>query len=295
MNKNWFGTPMVLTLLVSAFAGTAIGQEGILLPYGGGQFLNENANPTEGGAPVIQKQTISGWILRPGEPVAHEGVGLHGPIGWEFYGMVGPSFPVSGGPLARNLQVGWDVTGGGRSLFYNQDATSAWVVDLGVSNIFQNAKTRNDFVFVQNMGKQIFDNNFNPFLNDSKAYGKYSGPLGVTYVNRVSGNLSLGKEWYLWGSAEDPDVGNNLRVGADLGGRWGSMKMTANTHVTFQTAQFGSVFGAIHADMEIPISGFILLQGIRLELDQCFNQVLQSQNNSDILSLNLLYRFGIRF
>lgn len=296
MNKIWFGTPMVLALLFSTFAGEVRSQGGIFLPYGGGQSLNEGSGPMEGGAAPVGRQTLSGWILRPGtDPEPHSGIGLHGPIGWEAYAMVGASVPIGQNVLERNLLTGWDATVGARSLFFNPDATDAWVVDLGVTNIYQTAKNRKDFVHVHNMGKQVFDNNFNPFTDDIKAYGKYTGGLGVKYINRTSGNLSLGKEWWLWGSAQDPDVGNNFRVGADVGGRWGSMKMDANAHVTYQTAIFGSLFGAIHADLEIPVSGFILLQGFRIELDNCWNQVLQDTNNANILSLNFLYRFGIRF
>jgi len=258
--------------------------------------MNEEPGITEGAAAPGGRYSLSSWIIRPGEPGAPKyGLGMNGPIGWEAYVMTGASVPIGGGVLDRNLMVGWDVTGGGRSLFYNLDATSAWVVDVGVTNIYQTAKTRDNIVFVKNMGKQIFDNNFDPFTDDIQAYGRYTGPLGVTYINRLSANLSIGKEWYIWGSAEEQDQGNNFRIGGDIGGRWGSMKMTTNAFVTFQQAQFGSLFGAIHADWEIPISGFILQNGFRIELDQCWNQVLQSQNNADILSLNFLYRFGIRF
>jgi hypothetical protein len=41
--------------------------------------------------------------------------------------------------------------------------------------------------------------------------------------------------------------------------------------------------------------GVLWQHGVRLEIDQTWNKILQDQNNSDILSLNLLYRFGLRF
>jgi hypothetical protein len=293
MIKSWKAAFLLVLGFAVFQAGKVDAQDSA--PYQAWRGYSEGeAASDEGGARIIGRRSLSDWIIRPGDTDSKEGLGLNGPIGWEIYTMVGPSFPVSNGALAKNLQVGWDITGGGRSLFFNQEATKAWVLDVGVTNIFQNAKTRDPIVQVKNFGKQNFDNNFDPQIHDVRVYGKYTGPLALQYVNRTSANLSLGREWYLWGSAEEQDKADNFRFGIDIGGRWGSMKIQP-VEVTMSTAIFGSLFGAFHADWEIPWMGVLWQHGVRLEIDQTWNKILQDQNNSDILSLNLLYRFGLRF
>ena len=42
----------------------------------------------------------------------------------------------TGGGLAQTLETGWLVQGGGRSLFYNSNCTSACIIDLGLGNIW---------------------------------------------------------------------------------------------------------------------------------------------------------------
>ena len=301
--RDMIKSSQALFLMVFAFAvspnATVQGQDSA--PYQAWRGYSEGETGPEISPGVIGAHTLSDWIVRPGQGGNKEGVGLNGPIGWEIYTMTGLSFPVSNGALAKNLMVGWDITGGGRTLFFNQEATKAWVVDIGISNVFQTAKNREPVANVVNYGRQNFDNSFNPSLNDFKTYGSYTGPVVVKYVNRTSANLAVGREWYLWGSAEEENRNVNFRFGLDVGGRWGSMKMqpdstpTNPNQVTFQTVGFGALFGAVHADLEIPWHGIILQNGLRLELDQNWNSVLQQQNNANILSLNLLYRFGIRF
>src|SRR5262249_36341350 len=62
-------------------------------------------------------------------------IGGNGPIRADLYIRNGPSVPVEGPLLGQVLRTGWDVAGGGRSLFFNPQCTAAWTVDLGVSNL----------------------------------------------------------------------------------------------------------------------------------------------------------------
>ena len=69
-------------------------------------------------------------------------MGANGPIGYEVYARNGFDFPLGGNPFGAHLDVGWDVTAGGRTLFFDQGMEKAWAVDLSITNIFNNSHDR---------------------------------------------------------------------------------------------------------------------------------------------------------
>jgi hypothetical protein len=62
-------------------------------------------------------------------------VGGNGPVQMEIYLQGGPTVPFADGVFGHTLKTGWEIEGGGRSLFFNADETAACVIDLGISNM----------------------------------------------------------------------------------------------------------------------------------------------------------------
>lgn len=252
--------------------------------------LNDSDNQSASTIPT--RATLSEWILYPRDPgcCGPTGNRKSGPILLETYFRTGPEFTVGGGVFNNVLETGWNVGGGGRSLFFNPEATQAWVIDLGISNTHYNSNNRNPAVSLFNL----------PYLDRSGQFGigvnrSITIPavdVGIISLNTTFVNLSGGKEYYLRGDAFNKD--NSWRIGGDVGGRYGSGK---TEFVGFPNLKdtIGAVFLSLHSDLQIPFGKVNLIAGIRLEWDYIWNGVLQSQNNSDLSNISLLYNGGIQF
>lgn len=252
--------------------------------------LIDSDNQSSSATPT--RATLSEWILYPRDAGCCGPTGncKSGPILLETYFRTGPEFTVGGGVFNNVLETGWNVGGGGRSLFFNPEATKAWVIDLGVSNTHYNSNNRNPAVSLFNL----------PYLDRSGQFGigvnrAITIPaidVGIISLNTTFVNLSGGKEYYLRGDAFNKD--NSWRIGGDIGGRYGSGK---TEFVGFPNLKdtIGAVFLSIHSDLQIPFGKVNLISGIRLEWDYIWNGVLQSQNNSDLSNISLLYNGGIQF
>jgi len=246
--------------------------------------LIDSDNQSSSATPT--RATLSEWILYPRDAGCCGPTGncKSGPILLETYFRTGPEFTVGGGVFNNVLETGWNVGGGGRSLFFNPEATKAWVIDLGVSNTHYNSNNRNPAVSLFNL----------PYLDRSGQFGigvnrAITIPavdVGIISLNTTFVNLSGGKEYYLRGDAFNKD--NSWRIGGDIGGRYGSGK---TEFVGFPNLKdtIGAVFLSIHSDLQIPFGKVNLISGIRLEWDYIWNGVLQSQNNSDLSNISLLY------
>jgi hypothetical protein len=252
--------------------------------------LIDSDNQSSSATPT--RATLSEWILYPRDAGCCGPTGncKSGPILLETYFRTGPEFTVGGGVFNNVLETGWNVGGGGRSLFFNPEATKAWVIDLGVSNTHYNSNNRNPAVSLFNL----------PYLDRSGQFGigvnrAITIPavdVGIISLNTTFVNLSGGKEYYLRGDAFNKD--NSWRIGGDIGGRYGSGK---TEFVGFPNLKdtIGAVFLSIHSDLQIPFGKVNLISGLRLEWDYIWNGVLQSQNNSDLSNISLLYNGGIQF
>ncbi len=168
-------------------------------------------------------------------------------------------------------------------------ADEAWVVDLGISNTHYNSNNREANIQLSNL----------PYLDRSGEFGigvnrsiTLNPTVGIISLNTTFVNLSGGKEYYLRGDAFNKD--NSWRIGGDVGGRYGSAK---TEFVGFPNLKdtVGAVFLSIHSDLQIPFGKVNLIAGLRLEWDYIWNDVLQSQNNSDLSNISLLYNGGIQF
>lgn len=238
------------------------------------------------------RATLSEWILYPRDAGCCGPTGncKSGPILLETYFRTGPEFTVGGGVFNNVLETGWNVGGGGRSLFFNPEATKAWVIDLGVSNTHYNSNNRNPAVSLFNLPYLDRSGQFGIGVNKSITIPAVD--VGIISLNTTFVNLSGGKEYYLRGDAFNKD--NSWRIGGDIGGRYGSGK---TEFVGFPNLKdtIGAVFLSIHSDLQIPFGKVNLISGLRLEWDYIWNGVLQSQNNSDLSNISLLYNGGIQF
>ena len=218
--------------------------------------------------------------------------GAHGPLTYELYFLTGPSLPVAGGQFIGALKTGWVVGGGGRSLFFNPQGDRAWVLDLGLTY------TRND-----GRSNRVYDI-FTPGPSDPQTgdptIPDELNPFYVRDLSRTSFNFALGRDWFLRGpgflGAAQP---GNIRVGAELGGRWGTGHVILipiadqTTHLRKHDVFHGVFLGA-HADYEIPLGATLFFAGIRTQWGYTWADFIPPQD-SDIQDVNFLLTFGLRF
>jgi hypothetical protein len=114
----------------------------------------------------------------------------------------------------------------------------------------------------------------------------------TTEWNRTFANLALGGEWYLSGPATCNH--RTWRSGFDVGGRWGTAKMDL-TGIQHRTGVLTGVFAAVHSDLEIPCGCYLFFAGVRAEWGYTFSDILQSQNDADVMDVNLMLTAGVRF
>jgi hypothetical protein len=229
---------------------------------------------------------LSDWVAGCHGPRCCGPVGGNGPLVYEAYARGGVVFPVSGNLFGRALDVGWAVEAGGRSLFFNPEMDAAWTVDLGIANFNNTSGDRTTT---------------HPLFNVQEA----ATTTGTTTVarldaalrslNRTTVNVAGGREVWLWGTAECGHDEPNLRVGWDLGGRYGTAKLDLFHAGRHRTDVIGGVFAAAHADLEAPLGGCTLVAGVRGEWGYTWTDILQRQNNGDVEDLNLLFTLGVRY
>jgi hypothetical protein len=240
---------------------------------------------------AVHRDQPSDWILGPRPAGCCGVIGLNGPIEGEAYIRAGISFPVGGAIFSKTLDNGWDIEGGVRSLFLNKEQDAAWVVELGITNIFNPGTTNGLVVNLANV----------PVTTPSPITGAAATTvvvpnLSVTVknLNRTYGDLAIGREIWLLGNAQSSREELNWRIGTDFGGRWGSDKVELNG-LNHRTATIGGVFVAVYSDIEVPVGSLIFIGGIRGEWGYTWNQVLQTSNNSENVDINVLFQLGVRF
>jgi hypothetical protein len=259
----------------------------------GGQALNATPGLVVGGTgappgtpPLGEPATgtqMSSWIQYP-----HSGIGctplVDGPVTWEIFVRSGVSVNVSGGAMGEALSPGWQIEGGGRSLFFNPEMDEAWTVSVSGSNVRYNRSSKSVTV----------PRNF---------YGTPPGPglaptmsttdVTIAGLNRSFANVGMGREWYIMGSAKDVTE-CSWNIGAEVGFKFGSDNMTFS-EIPHVTKDAYGVSGALYSDIEVPYNGAFLTAGVRLEFDSIWSDILQSQNNSNVEDINVLFHVGIRF
>jgi hypothetical protein len=215
-------------------------------------------------------------------------------LGYEVYLRSGVSLPFGSSVLAKDLDPGWTIQGGARLLIFNPTKLAAWTVDLSVSNTYSHARGENkatlqgDFV----VPNPAFDPTMPPSLINPTATTATNPDVTFNGLNRTFVNAAFGREWYLWNPANCN--GWMWRAGIDAGPRYGSGKLDLN-EITHRTRVFGGAFISLHTDIEWPCGACIYQAGFRAEWDYTFSDILQSQNNGDVLDVNLMLTLGVRF
>jgi hypothetical protein len=203
----------------------------------------------------------------------------------EVYWRTGISTPVGGGLLNDELNPGWRIEGGGRSLWFEPSFTRAWTIDAHILNVHNGGDGRTrvplSLLVVNDQTGNAQRVNFGQ-----------GGIPGVTIAarNRTMVGLGVGREYYLLEPANV--VGNLWRIGWDFGGRYGSEKMDFN-EIRHRTRVLENMFAAAHTDLEFPCCGCMWSAGFRLEWSYTWSTILQTQH--DMQDINTLFTFGVRY
>jgi hypothetical protein len=229
---------------------------------------------------------LSNWILHPNIPGCCGPIGRNGSIGSELFLRSGLAFPIGGGFLNNVLDVGWEVEGGVRSLFFNPEEDAAWTVQISLSNINNNVTDKARKVTLLNLTI--------PGQNGQADTHIPSVDVSAKEYNRTSFNLAGGREWYLSGPANGDNACLFWRAGFDVGGGWGTAKLDLN-ELRHRTDTVGSVFVAAHTDLEVPCGGCIFQFGARTEWRYTWSDILEHQNEADVTDISLLFTAGIRY
>jgi hypothetical protein len=242
--------------------------------------------------------TLSSWI-RGDKYGCCSPVGDNGPIETELYFDIGPSIPFGNGQVAKFLQTGLDMGFGGRVLFFDAAMDSAWVVDIGLTNITNHAHNGTpmavNILVPQNPNNPVTPPSANGTFPPVHVFFGRDGAPGVTLqeLNRTYVNLGAGKDWYLIGDANS--CGSKFRFGIEGGGRYGTER--AEFHeIPHRTDVIAGLYCGVHADYECPLCGcFVFVAGFRFEYGYTWSDIMQIQNDSDVQDVNLLFNIGVRF
>jgi hypothetical protein len=201
-------------------------------------------------------------------------IGAHGPIGQEVYVRGGINSPTGDGLLAHNIKQGWSGQIGVRAQFFEPAGDSAWAIDAHV-------------IYSRNQGRELDIVTFR------------TEPVAVHMLHRTAVGLGVGRDWFLNRPGFLLDTWDaNFRFGFDVGGRWGA------GHVDFSTPfepggyrrhydVFGQAFIGLMATVEVPIGGYQVLFGARVEGARTFNDLLEKDSNFDDITTMLM--FGVRY
>jgi hypothetical protein len=252
-------------------------------PGGGPSARDQSGLPS----PDDQPHFLSKYITYQ-RPDCCGPIGGDGPIKYELYLRAGASLPMGGSIFSQDLQAGYMVQGGGRTLFFNPEVDAAWTLDLGIGNTSNHARENGHQIPLSVLALDATG------TATRVNFGSRGGPPGVTIrdLNQTYGALILGREWYMTGTAYAPNW--RWRLGMDVGGRYGSER--AEFHeIRHRTGVIEAVSVAGHTDLEIPCCAITFLAGFRVEWAYTFSNILQSQNTSDFQDLSLLLTAGVRF
>jgi hypothetical protein len=223
-------------------------------------------------------------------------LGRNGRIGYELYFNTGINWGFGEGAFGRHLNTGVLVGGGGRSLFFNTTHDRAWVVDLGLSFIYNRGEPGHPVLaYVRQPPETDIFGNTTPqpdVISDVAIRGLY----------RTTFNFAVGRDWWLWGAGSTGlENGSNLRVGGLVGGRWGTAHVDL---IPLDEAAFGNYqrrqdtlmgfFLGAHTTVEIPMGSWILFGGLRTEWGYDWTNLIPPLSGN-LHNFNLMLTAGIRF
>ncbi|HVK18128.1 MAG TPA: hypothetical protein VM533_14380 [Fimbriiglobus sp.] len=224
-------------------------------------------------------------------------VGANGPVTYELYARTGPSFVIGGGNVFDGaLKFGWNVTGGGRSLFFNQAGDSAWYLDLGLGYTYTRGADRVINVFSPR--ETVSDPN-------DPNFGQPAGPdeihpFRVRALHRTTFNYALGRFWWLNGPGHVcAEADWNSRVGLDVGGRWGTNHVDLEpvadpTNYLRRSGISHGIYVGANWDWERSMGAWILFGGLRAEWGHNWMNLVPPQDGN-IQDINAMLTLGVRF
>ena len=186
--------------------------------------------------------------------------------------------------------------GGLRSLFFDPSYTAAWTVDLGVSY------THNDGAY--------YDRPVALFLRQPAQSNQLTGVVtpqpdrltasAIREVHRTSFNYNFGRDVWLRGSgATGMMQGPNVRVGAWVGGRYGTSHVDQiplderEGYSRRQNVFLGVVVGT-HLTCDVPMGGWILFGGVRTEYGYDWTN-LTPPLQGNMQNVNIQFTVGVRY
>ncbi len=269
-----------------------------VLPSGAVPVAQPTGIPVEGVPHVVTPEpqcsedpmAYSRWVMGQCKDCCGPANGK--PMRSELFLRAGPSWTIGSSLWDNAMDSGWKIEGGGRLLFFNQEQTRAWTVEAGISSAVS----------------QAADSPPNIQLNVPIVIGQAQlvvpRTVNVKRHSRRAVHLSLGYQWYLIGSAKcGCESGgcngswwspSTWRFGFDVGGRWGTSK-TEFFQIQHLDDVIGGFLAAVHTDVEFECGCCIFFVGLRAEYNIIFTNVLQSQNDADIETFNVLVSTGLRF
>jgi hypothetical protein len=200
--------------------------------------------------------------------------GIEGPVGQEIYMRTGLSLPFGESVLAKALNPGINITGGGRSLFFDPTGTAAWVVDGHVSWTYNTSSS-----------EQV------AWYNDES--------VTVRSMTRWGVGLGLGRDWF---TSAPGFVGGSwdstFRYGFDAGMRWGTGHVDLNPTSEINGYRrhqdvFAQTFVGLNADLSVPMGGWTFIVGGRVEWDYTISDLLPG--NGNLHDVFLLFNTGVRY
>lgn len=228
-----------------------------------------------------------------GHPVGCAGPwGANGPMGYELYSNTGVSFPFTGGNMIGSLKAGVMTGGGGRSLLFDATGTRAWAIDLGVT-------------YTHNAGNNVRVLQVFTPQPTNPATGELLGPDQVNSfylraLHRTSFNFAIGRDWWLNGPGFVSETsGTNWRVGAEVGGRYGTAHVDLipvgdRFNYFRRHSVFNGLFLGGKVECEVPMGAWALFGGVHGQWGYDWMNIIPPMDG-DVQSFNVLLTLGVRF
>jgi hypothetical protein len=289
-------TCLVALVMTLAGVGAARAQQ-----YESGPYGDPTAPPAAFPAPAPKPGQVDAPVAPPTGPRLSDyilgttpdccgPVGGNGPISLEPYLRLGVSAMLPTNFLSKNLETGWIIDGGGRTLFFNPEGDAAWTVDLGIRNVNNHGQHSDRMAILHILETDPA----------TQITSRVTQPVSVRALNRTFVNLGIGRECYIWNPAANcPSCGRmadgpTWRVGIEGGGRWGSEKMEFQ-EIQHRTEVIEGLYAAISTDLEVPCGGWVFVVGARIEYDHTWmHQILQGAPEN-LQEINGLVTLGLRY
>ena len=226
-------------------------------------------------------------------------VGANGPVTYEAYVRTGPNLIVGGSPeISGAARFGWQVNGGGRTLFMNPTRDAAFVVDLGIMYAYDGMTDSRVFdVFARTPATTTTGANGQQVTTPQPDQLQ---PFRIRSLTRTGLTYAFGRDWWLGGPATAAtESGFNSRVGIDLGGRWNTIRAdllpvgAPGSYFRRSGVGHGIAVGA-HYTAEVPMGAWILFGGARVEFAHTWSNVIPPQDGN-VQDVSLLLSMGVRF